>query len=191
MAPHCNSRPASVLFLFTHVAQTLGYDAIPKVVGKRSMINSFDDVFNDALREFGNLGEFATFTDEAADVNRSERRATRDSLIAHRDYTVKIRIVEERRFVSYFFGGLASTLSATLLPVPYRQLYRMETEVFAQDGKPAIRYCRQARLSKWVELFLVFAYPFCPEDRKREELFMAMMHDTFRQMEAERVLHVP
>jgi hypothetical protein len=183
-------KPVNVLFHFTHVEQTLGYDAIPKVVGKTSMIRSFDDVFQDALLEFGNLGKYATFTNEASDVNKPERRAIRDSLMAQSDYTVKVRIVAEHRFVSYFFGGLATTITATLIPIPYRKSYRMETEVFARDGKLIGAYHRQAYLSKWVEMFLVFAYPFCPEDRKREEIFMAMLHDTFRQMESERVLTI-
>ena len=183
-----NSRPASALFVFTHVRQTLGYDALPKIVGKTSMIRSFDDVFSNALNEFGNLGKYATFTEEASDVNRPERRATRDSLKTQYDYTVKIRIVEEKRFAATFFAGLTSTVSATLIPVPYRQSYRMETEVFSKEGKPVASYHRQVYLSKWVEMFLLFVYPFYPEDRKREEVFMAMLHDTFRQMDSEKVL---
>jgi hypothetical protein len=182
------SKPVKVLFHFTHVEQTIGYDAIPKIVGKSSMIRSFDDVFHDALREFGNLGEYATFTEEASDVNRPDRRVMCDSLISQCDYTVKVRIVAEHRFIPYFFGGLATTVSATLIPIPYRQSYRMETEVFARDGKLVNTYHRQAYLSKWVEMFLVVAYPFCPEDRKREEIFMAMLHDTFRQIESEQIL---
>jgi hypothetical protein len=183
-----DSAPVSAVFLFTHIHQTLGYDAIPKVVGKTAMIRSFDDVFNDALHEFRNLENFSTFTEEAADVNHPERRLVRDSLIAQSDYTIKIRIVEERHFAATFFAGFATTISATLLPAPYRQSYRMETEVYSREGKLVGIYQRQAYLTKWVELLLVFAYPFCPEDRKREEVIMAMFHDTFRQIESERVL---
>jgi len=180
--------PISVVFLFTHIRQTLGYDAIPKVVGKTAMIRSFDDVFHDALRELGNLEKFSTFTEEASDVNHPERRLVRDSLIAQSDYTIKIRIVEERHFAASFFAGFTTTISATLLPAPYRQSYRMETEVYSREGKLVGTYHRQAYLTKWVELLLVFAYPFCPEDRKREEVLMALLHDTFRQIESERVL---
>jgi hypothetical protein len=182
------SAPVSAVFIFTHVHQTLGYDAIPKIVGKTSMIRSFDDIFNDALRELGNLGKFSTFTEEASDVNRPERRQVRDSLITQSDYTIRIRIVEEKHFAPTFFAGFTSTISATLLPAPYRQSYRMETEVYTRGGKLVGTYHRQAYLTKWVELLLVFAYPFCPEDRKREEVMMALLHDTFRQMESEHVL---
>jgi hypothetical protein len=182
------NQPVKALFTFTHIHQTLGYDALPKIVGKTSMIRSFDDVFNDALKEFSNLKLHATFTDEASDVNRSERRATFDSLKALHDYTIKIRIIEEKRFASSFFAGLTSTVSATLIPAPYRQSYRMETEVFTSNGKLVASYHRQAFLTKWVELLLLFAYPFYPEDRKREEVFLAMFHDTFRQMESEKIL---
>jgi len=185
-APGAN--PTSALFVLSHIHQTLGYDAIPKVVGKTSMIRSFDDVFNDALRELGNFGKFTTFTEEASDINRSERRKLYDSLVTQYDYTDKIQIVEERRFIPSFFAGFASTISATVLPMPYRQSYRMETEVYSRSGKLVATYHRQVYLTKWVELLLVFAYPFCPENRKREEVLMALFHDTFRQMAGEQVL---
>ncbi|MCX6638939.1 MAG: hypothetical protein NTW14_00440 [bacterium] len=182
------SPQVSALFIFTHVHQTLGYDAIPKVVGKKSMIQSFDDVFHDALGEFSNLRKYDTFTEEAGDVNHPERRSLRDSLTTQNDYTVKIRIIEERHFAPTFFAGFGSVISATVLPMPYRQTYRMETEVYSRGGSLVGSYHRQAYLSKWVELLLVFAYPFCPEDRKREEVFMLMLHDTFKQIESENVL---
>jgi len=180
--------PTSALFVLSHIHQNSRLRRHTKSGGQDIHDPSFDDVFNDALRELGNLGKFTTFTEEASDVNRSERRKLYDSLVTQYDYTVKIQIVEERRFISSFFAGFASTISATVLPMPYRQSYRMETEVYSRSGKLVATYHRQAYLTKWVELLLVFAYPFCPENRKREEVLMALFHDTFRQMAGERVL---
>ena len=183
-----SSKPVSVLFHFTLVEQEMGYDAIPKVVGKMSMIRSFDDVFHDASRELTNLGKYTTFTEEASDVNHPERRATRDSLIGLYDYTMRIRFVKEKRFIPQFFAGFAMTITATIVPVPFHQWYRMESDVYARDGKLVGTYKREVNLAKWVELFLVFAYPFYPEDRKREEAMLIMFHDTFKQIDVEKVL---
>ncbi|MDK9701274.1 MAG: hypothetical protein OEM52_14135 [bacterium] len=183
-----NTAPVSVFFVFTHVEQTIGYDAVPKLVSKNSSTHSFDEIFADALREFSNTGKYATFTEEASDVNQPERRAKKDSLKGQFDYTVKVRIVSEKYFSGFFLGTLFSSISATLLPIPFKQYYRMETEIITKDGKLVGKYKRNATLSKWVETFLIFVYPFHPENRKREEIYVAMLHDTFRQIESEGVL---
>lgn len=184
------ANPVSVLFAFTHVHQTLGYDAVPKTVDKRESVQDFDQLFAHSLRELGNIGKYETFTDQVSDINQPERRAHKDSLKSQFDYTINIRLVSERRFSSYFLGALASTATATLLPVPYRQHFRMETEIYTRNGKLAATYLRGASLSKWVEAFLLFVYPFYPEKQKREEVFIAILSDTFRQIESEGVLQL-
>ncbi len=184
-----NPEPSvSVLFYFTHTKQSLGLDAIPKIVRKGAMIDSFDEVFGNSLREISNLGKYATFTAEAGDVNQPERRAKRDSLMSQYDYTIKLRVIEEKKFTSYFFAGFVTTVGLSILPAPYYQSYRLETEVYTRDGKRIATYQRDMDLAKWVETFLIFAYPFYPETQKREEIFLALFHDTFKQIDAERVL---
>ena len=183
-----NTTPVSVFFVFTHVEQTIGYDAVPKLVNKNSSVHSFDEIFADALREFSNTGKYATFTEEASDVNKPERRSLKDSLRGQFDYTVKVRIVSEKHFSGFFLGSLFSSVSLTVLPIPFKQYYRMETEIITKDGKLVGTYKRNAVLSKWVETFLIFVYPFHPENRKREEIYVEMLHDTFKQIESEGVL---
>lgn len=182
-----NVQPVRTFYIFTHVEQTIGYDAVPKIVRKNSQIQSFDEIFSDALRKISNTGQFATFTEEASDINKPERRALRDSLKDQFDYTIKIRFVTEKYFSGYFLGTIFSSLTATLVPVPYKQYYRMETEIYRKDGHLVKSYKRSATLTKWVEAFLIFVYPFHPENRKREEVYVAMMHDTFKQIESEGV----
>jgi len=178
----------SALFIFSHVRQTIGYDAIPKLMTKYEILRGFDDIFLDALREFSNIDKYATYTEDAADVNKSERRKVRDSLMTVHDYTVKLRMVDEKYFSRQFLGTLTSTLSATLLPIPYTEYFSLEIEVFDHDRKLIKTYQRKAHLTKWVQTFMIFVYPFHPEERKREEVYMEFLHDAFRQMESEGVL---
>ncbi|MFH0882035.1 MAG: hypothetical protein V2A56_03540 [bacterium] len=178
----------SVFFIFDHVRQTLGLDAIPKLQNKRTMMWGFDDIFQDALREVHNLGPYATFTEESDDVNRPDRRAVRDSLWTKMDYTVKIRIESTQRFSSLFLGSLASSVTLTVLPIPYRTTYTMTTSIFDRNHQLLTEYHRQAHLTRWVETLLVFVYPFAPTARVREEIYMEMLHDTFRQIDQEGVL---
>ena len=183
-----DTKPVSVVFVFSHVRQTLGLDAIPKLVAKQQNVSGFDEILGDALPEISNLGSYATYTEEAADVNRPERRAVRDSLMRVSDYTIKIRIESTKRFTKHFLGALASTVTATILPVPYVKAYSLKAQVFDRKRLLLATYTRQAHLTKWVEALLVFAYPFYPEERKREEIYMDFLHDTFRQIESEGVL---
>ena len=185
---NADSRPVSVLFVFHHVRQTLGYDAVPKLVGKNHNVSGFDEILGDALPELSNLGSYATHTVEAADVNRPERRAQLDSLMRVSDYTVRIRLESTRRFSSQFLGSLASSLTATLLPVPYRKDYTLKAEVLDRERHLVATFERHTALRTWVEALLVFVYPFHPEERKREEIYVEFLHDLFRQMESEAVL---
>jgi len=183
-----DARPVSVLFVFSHVRQTIGYDAVPKLQPKRNALGGFDDIFSDALREISNVGTYAAHTEEAEDVNRPERRTKRDSLMQVSDYTIKIRIESKKYMVGHFLGTLFSAVTAVVVPIPYTYYYSMQTEVLDQNRNLLASYHREARLTKWVEALLIFAYPFHPEERKREEIYMDFLHDTFRQIESEGVL---
>ena len=177
-----------VLFIFSHYRQTKGYDAIPKLDNKYQIINGFDDFLQDALHEFSNIADYATFTEYASDVNEPERRALKDSLMSAHDYIIKIKFMRQKSFSKYFLGEIASSVTLTLVPIPYRHSYSVDVEIFNSQRQLIKAYSRKSALTKWVQSVLVFAYPFYPEKRKREELYVEFLHDIFRQIEAERVL---
>ena len=178
----------SVLFIFRHVRQTLGYDAIPKLENQRQRLDGFDDIFNDALREISNIKEYSTFTEYASDVNKPQRRAVKDSLITHHDYVMNITFSKEKSFAKHFLGTLVSSVTATLAPVPYSRSFTVKADVFNSKNVLVKSYKRKASLSKWVQTFLIFLYPFHPEKRKTEEIYVAFLHDIFRQIETEKIL---
>jgi hypothetical protein len=178
----------SVLFQFSHVRQTLGYDAVPKLEDKYRILSGFDDIFMDALREFSNIDRYATFTEYASDVNDPARRARRDTLIASSDYMIDIRIKMEKRFSGYFLKTLASTVTLTLLPMPYTQSYTAEARIYDRERKLVGTFTRGEKLTRWVQPLLIFLYPFHPQERKREEIYLQFLHDIFRQIESEKLL---
>ncbi|MBK6765137.1 MAG: hypothetical protein IPG71_02160 [bacterium] len=180
--------PVTVLFHFTHQQQARGYDALPEIISASAVTEDFELVFYDALSEFTNLGGFDTYTDRADDVYEPKRRAELDSLMRANQFTLQIRIKQERSFAGFYLGALLSTVSATVIPVPYRKDYSLATAVYRSDGAEVACYHRSARISNLVQALLLFAYPFAPEDRKIEELLMEMLHDTFRQIDDEGVL---
>lgn len=178
----------SVLFIFSHLRQTKGYDAIPKLDSQRGIIDGFNDFFQDASNELTNLGRYATFTNFASDVNEPERRAFRDSLEKQHDFVMKIKFMREKSFAKHFLGTLFSSLSLTLLPIPYSYSYSVNVDIFNAKGQLVKNYSRSNSLTKWVQTLLVFMYPFHPETRKKEEVYVEFLHDIFRQVEAEKVL---
>jgi len=185
-----DSKPVSVTFVFSHVHQMVGLDAIPKLQNKHQRLNGFDDIFLDAQRELTNLGKYATYTEESSDVNDPERRAKKDSLIAANDYTLKIRIESKKKFSNYFLGTMGAVVTATLAPMPFFQYYAVTADLYNNERKLVASYSRNATLTKWVESLLIVAYPFYPEERKREEIYMDFLHDIFKQIESEGVLKV-
>ncbi len=178
----------SVLFVFSHVRQSKGYDAIPKLENQRQRIEGFDDIFYDALNELSNIKKYATFTDYSSDVNNPERRALKDSLITEYDYVVNIRILKENSFAKHFMGYIFSTATVTLLPVPYSKIFSVNADIYDSNGLLLKSYKRNASLTKWVQTFLIFLYPFHPEKRKTEEIYVAFLHDIFKQIETEKIL---
>lgn len=178
----------SVFFLFSHYRQTKGWDAIPKLDRQQEIISGFDDFFKDALQEFSNIRSYATFTEFAADVNKPERRAKRDSLIKKHDFMMKIEFNREKSFAKNVLGTLVSGFSLTLFPMAYTSSYSMKLELYNRQGDLLKTYSRRATLTKWVQTLMIFVYPFHPEQRKKEELYVEFLHDVFRQIESEEIL---
>ncbi|NQT34450.1 hypothetical protein HQ587_04605 [bacterium] len=178
----------SVLFVFSHLRQTTGYDAIPKLDSKRRVVSGFYDIFNDALSELNNIESYATFTNYASDVNEPERRALRDSLVDVHDFVMEIEFRRTKSFAKHFLGSLFSTLLVTILPIPYTESYSVTLDVYGSEGHLIKRYNRDASTRKWVQALLIFVYPFHPEKRKMEEIYVDFLHDIFRQIETEKVL---
>jgi hypothetical protein len=178
----------SVFFIFSHLRQTKGYDAIPKLDNKYQRIRGFDDFFQDALNEFSNISRYSTFTEYASDVNEPERRAQKDSFRQSHDYIIKMKIKREKSFSKYFLGVIVSSVTATLFPIPYSNSYSVDVELFNTKGQLIKNYSRKSSIVKWVQSLLIFAYPFHPEKRKKEEIYVEFLHDIFKQIETEKVL---
>ncbi len=180
-------KPVDILFHFTHKCQTIGIDVIPKLEKRHRPVDGFDDIFADALQEIGNIGSYATFNDRADDVNQPERRALKDSLTASHDYVIYLKLKKETSFAKRFLGATVSTVSATLLPIPYSKIYSVHAAVKSNNG--LIReYSRSASVTTWVQTGLIFLYPFHPEKRKMEEIYVEFLHDIFFQIEADGIL---
>ncbi len=183
-----NQTDVTVLFIFSHYRQTLGYDAIPKLEKEYQIIRGFDDFFQDAMKEFSNVGTYTAYTVFSSDVHDPKRRARKDSLIHHSDYVVRVDILNQDVFSHRILAILGSVVTATLAPMPYTHLYRITVTVENPERQLLGTYIREAHTRKWVEALLIFAYPFHPEKRKVEELYVEMLHDAFRSVEKYRNL---
>ncbi|MFZ5519554.1 MAG: hypothetical protein ACOY90_23210 [Candidatus Zhuqueibacterota bacterium] len=178
----------SALFIFSHYRQTKGLDAIPKLDNQYERIRGFEDFFQDALKEFSNVQQYSTFTDYAADVNDPARRVLKDSLMQQHDFIIKVQFMRQKSFAKTFLGTIGSSVSLTLLPIPYSYSYSATAEIYNTQGRLLKTYSRSASLTKWVQSLLIFIYPFHPEQRKKEELYVQFMHDIFKQIETEKIL---
>lgn len=176
----------SVFFLFQHVAQQHGFDTIPKL--QSNGVKDFDNIFRDALNEISNISQYDTFTEDPNDVNSPKRRQELEILRNSHDYTLEVRFFEESSFKQQALSGTISLLSLTIIPMPYSWEYTISANLYDKGGKLLQSYQRQATLNNWVELFLIFAYPFHPLEGKREQIYADSLHDLFRQIEAEQVL---
>lgn len=181
-----NVAPVDVLFIFSHLQQTKGLDAVPKF--DRRPVNGFEEIFVDAMTELSNINQYSTFTDYASDVNSSKRRREKDSLMHSHDYIIKIRILSEKSFAKHFFSTIGSVVSATILPMRYKYKYTAKVELLDSERKLIKTYTRQVDLVKWWQTFMLFLYPFKHEERQRELLYVEILHDIFKQIESEGVL---
>lgn len=176
----------SVFFLFRHQDQQHGFDAIPKL--KVHGVKDFDNLFRDSLGEISNISQYTTFTESPNDVNDPKRRKELDGFRGSHDYTLDISFFEESSFKQQCLSGTISLLSLTVIPMPYSWDYTISANLFDKHGKQVRAYQRKATLSNWVEVLLIFAYPFYPLEGKREEIYAESLHDIFRQIETEKVL---
>jgi len=177
-----------VLFIFSHYKQSKGYDAISKLENKYQIIKDFEDLFIDACKEFSNLDRYSIYTEYASDVSNPKRRVEKDSLIDASDYVMRVKFMQENSFAKHFLGTLFSSLTVTVLPMPYKRNYSIEVDVFNSEDVLIKSYNRQASMTKWVQTMLIFVYPFHTEKRKEEEIYINLMHDIFKQIETEKVL---
>jgi hypothetical protein len=176
----------TVCFLFRHQSQMHGFDTIPKL--NKYGVKDFNNLFREALPEITNIGSYATFTESPEDVNEPKRREELSKMRAENDYTLKIDFFEETSFKQQFLNGTISLLTLTVIPMPYSWDYTISAELYDRKGRLLRSYQRKATLNNWVEVFLIFAYPFHPLEGKRETIYSEALHDIFRQIEAEKVL---
>ncbi len=177
-----------VLFVLKHARQAEGLDQIPKLDGEGEIIRDFDDLFLDAITELSNIESYATFTEFASDVSKPERRERRDELIAASDFVVRIDFMRRHSSIRHFLGYIASSISLTLVPVPYSRFFSIGVEVQGADGERIETYARSASLTTWVQMFLIFLQPFHQEPIKKERIYLELLHDVFSEMESDGAL---
>ena len=179
--------PVSVVFIVRHFQQAKGFDAIPKLEKKHQIISGFGDILKDATREFSNVEKYASFSEFSSDVSEPKRMALKDTLLASYDFSVALEIRKEWSFAKYFLGNLCSAFLA-IPPIAYTKDFSVSAEVFDSDGRLIKNYNRSGKTTKWVEALLLPIYPFHTERRKTEEIYVEILHDIFRQIEAEKIL---
>jgi hypothetical protein len=183
---NAGAEKVSVLFYFKNLAQSHGFDSIPKL--HNYGVKDFDNLFRDALPEISNIALYNTYVESLQDVNNLKRRQELEDLKSSHDYTVEIAFLEESSFKQQCFSGTISLLSLTLIPMPYSWDYTITANVMDKSARNIRRYQRKATLDNWVEALLIFAYPFYPLEGKREEIYSESLHDIFRQIETEKIL---
>jgi len=174
-----------VLFVIKHYEQTKGLDAVPKL--KRPPRN-FDDLLNNALQEIGNIDNYNIITVFERDINNIDKRKQIERLKRESNYTVELNILQEKSFAKYFFGIIASSITATIVPIRYRRVYTFNTQVYNQQQQLVKSYERKGDINRWVQTLMVFLYPFNHDKRIKEELYVTCLHNLFGQIETERVL---
>lgn len=180
-----NAEKVNVLFVLSHYEQTKGIDAIPKL---RRPQRNFNDIFSDALGEISNIEKLNSYSLNPQNVEKIEMIESINRAKKENDYFVEIVFKKEKSFIKFFFSVVASSVSATVIPMRYKYKYLVDVKVHNHKQELLKTYSRDAELNKWVQGFMVFLYPFHHEKRKREELFVEYLHDIFRQIETEQVL---
>ena len=125
-----------MLFVFRHLTQQHGWDAIPKL--QVTGVKDFDNLFRDALGELSNLSRYETFTELPNDVNDPKRRQQLEDERASVDYVIAIDFLEESSFRQQFLSGTVSTLSGTLVPAPYDWDYTITANVSSKRARVAL-----------------------------------------------------
>lgn len=177
----------SVLFLIRHVKQARGLDAIPKLIPERQIVRDFDNLLVDAVTEISNLGSYTSFTEFPSDVSQPDRVAHKEELIRTHEYVLRVRLLEEHSFVRQFFGRVISVISATVVPVPYSTRYTIDVEV-SHGGDSITQFRRSTSKTLWVQTLLLFIQPFHNDAIVTERIYMDLLHDVFREIDAKAVL---
>ena len=180
--------PVDVLFVARHLEQTRGLDAVPKLQKKYQIMDGFDDILLDASSEFSNLNRYASYTEFSSDMSEPKRLELKDSLMSQYPWRVVMEFREELSFSKWFLGSIGSTLSLTLIPIPYSKEFYLDVKVLDGQGRLQKTYSRSATTTKWVEALLLPVYPFHTQKRNTEEIYVAFLHDVFRQIDRDQVL---
>lgn len=180
--------PVDVLFMSRHLEQTRGLDAIPKIQNRHQILRGYNDILMDATKEFSNLNRYAAFTDYSSDMSDPERIALKDSLMSSYPLRIAMEFRDEKSFVNYFLGAFGSTLSLTIIPIPYTHDFHLNVDVYDSEGRYKKSYTRSAQTKKWVQALLLPVYPFHTEVRKVEEIYVEFLHDVFREIEQDKIL---
>jgi hypothetical protein len=196
--------PAVNLFFWVrHLDQAHGLDAVPKLPDTAPenelddpsemrifspVLEDFEDLFDNAVTEIRNVDELVVFTETSQDPYLPERMEHAEKLRDEADFAVEMTFFKETWFVPQVVAGTVSLVTLTVIPVWFTERHTLTVEVSDRQGRTLGRYERSAELKDWVELFLVFVFPFHPRERKLEEIYVEMMQDVFRQIDAEGVL---
>ena len=100
---------------------------------------------------------------------------------------VRVEILEEYSFVRQFFGRVLTFVSVTAVPVPYTTRYSIDVRV-TQGPREVATYHRSNAKTLWVQALLLFVQPFRNDAIVKERIYIDLLHDVFREMEAEGVL---
>jgi len=184
---YIKKKPVKLFFDFYHYKRDIGLDVIPKL-RNYAEISDFDDIFKESLKQITNVAELETFTNFASDISNKSRMQKRDTSMMNADYTIKVEIHRNKSFAKFFLGGLFSGISVGFIPVRYTWNYTVYTDVINHDREVVGRYQRDASVWTWNENLLLPFYPFYPEEMANEEIYMEMMSDIFKQIDAEGVL---
>jgi hypothetical protein len=184
MNPRTSERPVRVEFTVAHLAQRHGYDAVPK--HRPPLVSDFEEIFRDAVREIEQLSSYTLITETAPRAGL--KVATRPDRATEDDYSVRMVLLSESSFAAETLWGLVAIGSMMLFPAPFASDYSIEAEVRDRDGRLVGTFFRSARITSWVQAFLLFVYPFRPPEGESEELVSMLLRDLFRQMSTERVL---
>jgi hypothetical protein len=182
--PPASEQPVRVEFTVVHLAQRHGYDAVPK--HRPPLVSEFEEIFRDAVREIEQLSSYTLVTETAP--RSGAEVVTRPDQLSESDYSVRMVFLSESSFASETIWGLVAISSMMLFPAPFTADYSIETAVHDGDGHLVATYSRSARITSWVQAFLLFVYPFRPPEGEREALVSTLLRDLFRQMTAEGVL---
>jgi hypothetical protein len=180
--------PVKILFDFYYYTQEMGFDAIPKL-NNYPGIRDFDDIFKESIKELSNIAEYETFTNSANDIDFPERRQEKITKIKNSDYIIRLEIYKKNSFTKHFFGYLVTLSFLDLVPVAYSWDYTVNITIMKTDENVVGKYSRSASVSNWNQVFLIVLYPFHPEERKTEEIYLESLTNLFRQIENENILN--